>query len=164
MEEFLRRRLNPFLLISTVVVLAILAGLSVTYQDVLSDKVSTNQELRETLDDRNARISTLEAENANLTAELGLTEQDLASTINETARQEREIQGLESSVSSLEASVSSLETTVSQQEENITSLQAEVDEQSLTIDNLEANLSIICETPNENLTAEADDLCDTWWE
>lgn len=162
-QEFLRRRLNPFLLISTVVVLAILAGLSVTYQDVLSDKVSTNQQLRDTVEEKEARITALENETANLSSALELTRQDLAATVNETQRQEETIQDLEGEVSDLEGTVSDLESTIEEKNATIDDLRTTIDEKTTTVNNLLDLLDTICtETPDANMTADASDACDDW--
>ncbi|MDY6761658.1 MAG: hypothetical protein SVY41_01290 [Candidatus Nanohaloarchaea archaeon] len=163
MQEFLRRRLNPFLLVSTVVVLAILAGLSVTYQDVLSEKVSTNQQLRETVQEKKARIATLENRTANLSSALTAARQDLRVTVNETQRQEQVITDLESTVASLNDTVQSLQATVASQEASIADLKDTVAEQEDEIAALEDNLTVICEdVPEANMTDAAADACDRW--
>ncbi|MCJ7479150.1 MAG: hypothetical protein MUP63_03155 [Candidatus Nanohaloarchaeota archaeon QJJ-7] len=164
MEDFLRRRLNPFLLISTVAVLTILAGLSVTYQDVLSEKVSDNQQLEQELEDKNSRISTLEGRVSNLTGSLSRARQDLAATVNETRRQENLIEELQGEVSSLEDEVSTLEDTVAEKESTIGDLEDEVDTLEVEISNRESNLETICgDVPAENMTDDAEDACDGWW-
>ncbi len=163
MQEFLRRRLNPFLLISTVVVLTILAGLSVTYQDVLSEKVSTNQELRQTVEEKNDRISVLEDRNTNLTTELATARQDLSATINETQRQEAEIEDLEDTVAARESTIDSLETTIADKNATIDDLRSTIDTKEDTINNLLDLLDTICtETPDGNMTSDANDACDDW--
>ncbi|MDY6765876.1 MAG: hypothetical protein SVW77_00755 [Candidatus Nanohaloarchaea archaeon] len=162
-KEFLRRRLNPFLLVSTVVVLAILAGLSVTYQDVLSEKVSTNQQLRQTVEEKNVRIATLENRTANLSTRLAAARQDLAATVNETQRQEQLITDLESAVTSLNSTVQSLRSTVASQEATIADLESEVETQESEIVALKDNLTLICEdVPASNMTDAAADACERW--
>ncbi len=166
MKEFLRRRLNPFLLISTVVVLAILAGLSVTYQDVLSDKVSTNQQLQSDLQEKRSRVVTLENMTANLSDALTRTRNDLAVTVEETQRQEQRIGELESTVTSLNDTVQSLEETVELKEATISNLQDTVDAQDLEISNLKQNLTDICDdysdNPSANLSGIPADRCERW--
>ncbi|MDY6770064.1 MAG: hypothetical protein SVU88_03760 [Candidatus Nanohaloarchaea archaeon] len=163
MEEFLRRRLNPFLLVSTVVVLAILAGLSVTYQDVLSEKVSTNKQLRQTVQEKQARISTLENRTANLSTALAAARQDLAVTVNETQRQEQLIAGLRETVTSLNSTVQSLQATVASQKTTISDLEAEVEAQETELAALKDNLTVICgDVPEANMTDAAADACDRW--
>lgn len=166
MQEFLRRRLNPFLLISTVVVLGILAGLSVTYQDVLSEKVSTNKQLQADLQEKRSRVVTLENMTQNLSTALSRTRQDLAATVNETQRQEQTISSLEDTVASLNGTVQSLEETVADQEATIDSLKQTIDEQETEIANLEANLTDICEdhqdNPAVNLSGTPESRCERW--
>ncbi|MFB6207943.1 MAG: hypothetical protein ABEJ69_01190, partial [Candidatus Nanohaloarchaea archaeon] len=66
----LKRRLNPFLLISTVLVLSLLAGMSVVYQSQLHDLVSSKKDLSQELQQKNQRIAELEARNSNLSSRL----------------------------------------------------------------------------------------------
>ncbi len=73
----LKRRLNPFLLISTVLILSLLAGLSVLYQGQLDNVVSQKEDLSEELQEKNERIAELQQETTNLTMELEDTESEL---------------------------------------------------------------------------------------
>jgi len=66
----LKRRLNPFLLATTVLVLSLLAGLSVMYQGQLSDILSDKKSIQQQLDDRNQEVSNLESENSDLTQQI----------------------------------------------------------------------------------------------
>lgn len=55
-DKLLKRKLNPFLLITTVMVLAILAGLSVMYQQELGELVGTKDNLSTELKDTEAEL------------------------------------------------------------------------------------------------------------
>lgn len=99
-ERLLKRKLNPFLLVTTVMVLAILAGVSVMYQQELGDLVGTTDNLTTELQDTEAELEqarenitrlrgtkeNLEGEVDNLTTTLG----------NVRDSKNEEISGLES--------------------------------------------------------------------
>ncbi|WP_414837525.1 hypothetical protein ACK3SF_04610 [Candidatus Nanosalina sp. VS9-1] len=55
-DKLLKRKLNPFLLVTTVMVLAILAGLSVMYQQELGELVGTKDNLSTQLKDTEAEL------------------------------------------------------------------------------------------------------------
>lgn len=88
----LKRRLNPFLLISTVVVLSLLAGLSVLYQSELNDLVTERKNLSATLEDRNQKINELETEVDNLTDRRSELNQSLVNLQSSLAERQSQIQ------------------------------------------------------------------------
>lgn len=101
-DRLLKRKLNPFLLVTTVMVLAILAGLTVVYQQELGDLVGTKDNLTTELQDTEAK---LEQARENIT-ELRNTRETLNSEISnlsttlENVRESKnsEISGLESTL------------------------------------------------------------------
>lgn len=107
----LKRHLNPFLLVSTVLILSLLAGLSVLYQGQLNNVVTEKKELNQTLQDKNQRITRLQQEKSNLSTSLADTESDLKRYIDlyETEKDQRKT--LEGEVSDLEEKVEDLEET-----------------------------------------------------
>ncbi len=131
----LKRRLNPFLLATTVLVLSLLAGLSVMYQGQLSDILSDKQGLQENLEETRQEVSRLKAENANLTQEI--------------ERKERQINNLSSESSSLESEVGSLRSEVETLESENSNLQDEV---------------IDFENKTEGLNQSLEDVCGIHWE
>ncbi|MFB6144355.1 MAG: hypothetical protein ABEJ98_03520 [Candidatus Nanohaloarchaea archaeon] len=147
----LKRRLNPFLLASTVLVLALLAGLSVMYQGQLSDILSEKKNLKDKLEQRNARISTLESRVSNLTQELSNTEQDLDMYIRRNMQLKENISRLENRVNSLQQDKENLENRISQ-------LKNMTENLNLTIVDLNNTLNVICE--DANLTDDGQTLCE----
>lgn len=149
----LKRRLNPILLISTVLTLALIAGMSVVYQDQLNNIVSDNKDLEQQLEERKHTIEGLESENEDL--------KDRASTLNSTSNQLQDL-------------IDEKNQTIEEQESTITSLgsekedlQNQVDSMNQTIRDLEGNLSEvkndledICEDDDNNLTDSSDGICD----
>lgn len=146
MDTLLKRQLNPFLLISTVLVLALLAGLSVVYQSQLSDLVSNRNTLQ---DELNQKENTIEELRANLT-QLQDRTSNLNSTLAETnalIQEERRLRReKEARIQSLESRVSNLSSTV--------------EIQNVTISNLESNLS---DTRQDwkSMNNTLDDICDS---
>jgi len=147
----LKRRLNPFLLATTVLVLSLLAGLSVMYQGQLSDILSDKKNLQQQLEDREQEVSNLKAENANLSQQV----QEKDNRINDLAS---ESSNLESEVSSLESDVSTLETELSQKEKRILELENKTED----FEFLNGSMSTICTDDGNNLTEDSRDLCDSW--
>jgi septal ring factor EnvC (AmiA/AmiB activator) len=110
-QPILKRRLNPFLLISTVAALSLLAGVSVLYQSQIADAETnvseTNQELREAQNEIQ-RLS-LERENAtrklnNLNKSLRETEKELDTTEGELKNKTERIEELENNLAQQENS------------------------------------------------------------
>lgn len=105
----LKRRLNPFLLATTVLVLSLLAGLSVMYQGQLSDILSDKKDLQENLEEKRNQVSNLQAENANLTQEIEQKERRLNNLSSESQSLESEVESLNNEVDTLEARNSNLQ-------------------------------------------------------
>ncbi|MFB6191185.1 MAG: hypothetical protein ABEJ64_02060 [Candidatus Nanohaloarchaea archaeon] len=66
----LKRRLNPFLLVSTVLILSLLAGLSVLYQGQINNLVEEKKDLKQQIEQKDRRISKIQQEKSNLSADL----------------------------------------------------------------------------------------------
>ena len=159
MEKLLKRRLNPFLLISTVLVLGLLAGLSVVYQSQLSDLVSDRSSLQEEVDQKENRIQGLEANLSDLrqrTSSLNSTLEETNQIVQEERRlkqqKEERVNQLEDQVSDLSATVETQNTTIQSLETNNTRLR---EDWSL----MNSTLEDVCDSA-ENQTVV--DQCDDW--
>ncbi len=157
----LKRRLNPFLLAATVLVLSLLAGLSVMYQGQLSNVLSDKKELQQELDQKNQRIATLQQENANLSSDLQNARADLD-------RYTRLYRNAQNDISSLNSTIEDLRGDIENQEEQIASLNSRIEDLKLNIttlqlevNDLEDSLSIICETSENNLTETSEEECES---
>ncbi len=150
----LKRRLNPFLLATTVLVLSLLAGLSVMYQGQLSDILSDKNNLEEQLEDKKQEVSNLEAENSNLSQEIQEKDNRISNLASESS-------SLESEVSSLESDVETLETELSQKDAEILELENQTDELELQIEYMNLTIEEICENGN-NTIQDGDDRCEEW--
>lgn len=150
----LKRRLNPFLLATTVLVLSLLAGLSVMYQGQLSDILSDKKSLEDKLDDRNQEISNLEAENSNLSEQL----QEKDNRINNLAS---ESSSLESEVNSLESDIDTLELQKIELEDEITLLENQTESLNDTIEMMNVTIGLICSGEN-NTIEDGEDKCEDW--
>lgn len=150
----LKRRLNPFLLATTVLVLSLLAGLSVMYQGQLSDILSDKKNLQEKLDDREQQISNLQSENSNLSQQI----QEKDNRINNLASESSQ---LESEVSSLEDDITTLESEVSEKEEEILELESKNSNLSLELAEINGTLEDICAYDNNTIN-DGDDHCEEW--
>ena len=150
----LKRRLNPFLLATTVLVLSLLAGLSVMYQGQLSDILSDKNSLQQQLEERNQEVSNLQAENSNLSQQIQEKDNRISNLASESSN-------LESEVESLESDVSTLETELSEREEEI--LQLEDRNTNLTVDLAAMNETLrdICSSENNTIN-DGDDNCEEW--
>ena len=151
----LKRRLNPFLLATTVLVLSLLAGLSVMYQGQLSDILSDKKSLEDTLEDRNQKVSNLQAENANLSQQI----QEKNNRINSLASESSQ---LESEVSALESDVNTLEVQISEKDQEILELENEKDNITRTLALINESFENVCEDDYVNMTEDSQDECDDW--
>jgi chromosome segregation ATPase len=150
----LKRRLNPFLLATTVLVLSLLAGLSVMYQGQLSDILSDKKSLEDKLEDRKQEISNLQSENANLSEQL----QEKNSRINSLAS---ESSSLESEVNSLESDIDTLESQNAELEDDITLLEDQKESLNDTIELMNVTIGLICDAEN-NTIEDGEDKCEDW--
>lgn len=150
----LKRRLNPFLLASTVLVLALLAGLSVVYQGQLEDVLQTQENLSSTLEEKNSRIDTLELRVSNLTNETSVLEQNVDKYVNRS-------ENLKSEVSTLETEIDKLEDDKENLEDKISGLRSDKEDLRDTIDNINGTLELICDDVNSTVE-DGDVRCDRW--
>lgn len=151
----LKRRLNPFLLATTVLVLSLLAGLSVMYQGQLSDILSDKNSLQDQLEEKNQQVSNLQAENSNLSQKIQEKDNRISNLASESSN-------LESEVESLESDVSTLETELSEREEEILRLEDENEDLNITVSRLNLSIGQICENDYTNMTEDSQDECDQW--
>lgn len=151
----LKRRLNPFLLVSTVLVLSLLAGMSVLYQSQLNDLVSSNKNLEGTLEEKNSRISTLEAQVANMSSTLEDLNQSLQQS-NRILREERnESEQRQSTIETLENIVSSQNNTIQSLQGNLTNLTQHADA-------VNQSLEFVCTDGATNLSSASQSECSDW--
>lgn len=155
--ELLKRRLNPFLLVSTVLVLSLLAGLSVLYQGQLSEILSEKKSLQSQMEEKNARIAELENRTANLSRRLNTKQTDLKQTVDLYQSEKQKRKRLQDEVSSLESEISSLKTDIEGFKSEISDLEAKIDDLNSTVDDLNQSLSDICSENDNNLTDTSDE-------
>jgi chromosome segregation ATPase len=141
-SPMLKRRLNPFLLATIILVLSILAALSVLYQGQLSNILDERNNLSETLDERNERISQLESENSNLSERISGLEDDVETYISENELLRSRIDSLNSTVDSQEEELEELE----ELEEDNSDLQQEVS-------GINSTLELFCGDVNNTIQA-----------
>jgi len=142
----LKRRLNPFLLASTVLILSLLAGLSVLYQGQLKQTVSQNKNLTQKLQDQNDRIQSLQAENTNITEKLS-NKKDSLSTL------QRLYNGLKKDRDSLKSEVSKLQGKKNALETNLTDARQQIQSINQTLDD-------VCSLAWDNMTSLGRDQCE----
>lgn len=138
----LKRRLNPFLLVSTVLILSLLAGLSVLYQGQLNNLVTDKKDLKQQLNEKDTKISELEQEKKNLTRQI--------------REKDNEIQRLKSLLASKKQEVEKL----SQQ---VTRLQNQLEQASSTSNTtrqINDTLGFICGDSENQLSSDSRDLCE----
>lgn len=140
----LKRRLNPFLLATTVLILSLLAALSVLYQGQLSELLSEKQDLSDNLEQKNREISVLKAENSNLSQELQDRERDIETYLNENEALNSQINNLNSTIDRLKGDVEELE------QENL--------ELNESLQDVNSTLGIICGEESNNIT-DGDEFC-----
>ena len=145
-QPLLKRRLNPFLLISTVAALSLLAGVSVLYQDQISQKTSqvedinqTRVELQATIDEQEVRIE----------------------------NQSRQMNALENNIQQLQDERQEINSTLTEKEETIQDLQRQLrdanqnEELETRIDNMNESIGFFC----YNMDTQSDeflDECSQW--
>ena len=152
----LKRRLNPFLLVSTVVVLSLLAGLSVLYQSELNDLVTDRKNLSSTIEEKNSRIASLESQVDNLSIR--------SSDLNQSVKNLRE--GLAERISTIEEKNSTIEQLRNDLEEknrSVESLRAENQELNNTINDMRLDFGTLCENNRENITRRGREICDEYF-
>lgn len=150
----LKRRLNPFLIAITILVLSLLAGLSVMYSGVIEDKVEKTKDLNETIKQKNQEISRLKAAKANLSQELNNKEGDVNRWTSIARERKQEISDLNDKISDLEDEKSGLKSEVDRLE-NV-SFQT-----NLTLADMNSTLEDICDADN-NTVSGGDEKCNEW--
>lgn len=137
----LKRRLNPFLLVSTVLILSLLAGLTVLYQGTLADVTDSKKDLQEQLNQSEHEIKQLKADKKNLT---------------------RQIRDKEDEISRLQSLLDSKEQEVNQLSQRITTLENQLEQASSTSNTTQQvndTLSFVCSDPDTQLSSDSTDLC-----
>jgi len=151
----LKRRLNPILRISTVLTLALIAGMSVVYQDQLNNLVSDNKDLQQQLEDRKQTIEGLESENEDL--------EDRASTLNSTSNQLQElIDEKNQTIEEQDSTITSLRDDNQDLENQVEGLNSTVVDLEANISEIENDLEDICENDDNNLTDGSDETCEDY--
>lgn len=107
----LRRRLNPFLLISTVLILSLLAGLTVIYQDTLANVEDRKQDLKDQVNQTEQEIKQLEADKRNLTRQIRDKEDEISRLDSLLDSKEQEVQQLSQRITTLENQLENADTT-----------------------------------------------------
>ena len=156
-NNFLKRKLNPFLLITTVMVLAILAGASVIYQQELGELVGTRENLSTQLENTEAEleqakqnISDLRSTRESLNTEISGLETDLEG-LRESKNQR--ISNLESNLSEVRTERDNFREKFEEQNET----RAELEDQNV---NLRYSLELVCGDLNE--TKSTFDECESY--
>lgn len=149
MKFLLKRRLNPFLLLTTVVGLSLLVGLSIVFQTQFEDIAGDRAYLQTEIEQLNSEIESLEQNNTQL------SEQN-HQLRKRTSELENQISEIESQESGLEDEVSRLENQTSQLQKERNNLREERDD-------VISDLDVICqlETIEE---PSSKNLCDKWAE
>ncbi len=141
----LKRRLNPFLLAATVLVLSLLAGLSVMYQGQLSNVLSDKKELQQELDQKNQRIASLQQENANLSKDLRIARSDQQQTQKLLDNAEQDIRSLNSTIEELRGDIDEQEDRIATLNTRINELQLNITDLRLTVNDLNGSIAELCE-------------------
>ncbi len=146
MKFLLKRRLNPFLLVTTVIVLALLAGLSIIYQTQFDDIVSDKQSMQEELYQERAAAGELE---------------------NKTDAQNQEISNLENRTEELEEEAEEAQMSSEERDDTVESLQGQIENLEGELgevrderDTLDLQMTNICEDNQKSETAEEE--CSVW--
>lgn len=140
-SPMLKRRLNPFLLATIILVLSILAALSVLWQGNLTQLQTEKNNLSATLNESQQLVSDLEEENKNLSERINSLENDL-----ETYTEESEL--LRSRIDSLNSTVDSI------QEEN-----RELEQENQELSGVNDTLGFVCNDVN-NTIENGQAICD----
>jgi len=128
-QPILKRRLNPLLLISTVAALSLLAGVSVLYQDQISQSGEELNQIQNEKTELNNTVRRLEAEKQN---------------------QSVEINRLQDRVETLNTEKDSLNDTIQQKNQEISNLESRLQEvreeakNSDQVDSINQSLATVC--------------------
>jgi len=147
MKFLLKRRLNPFLLLTTVIGLSLLAGLSIIYQTQFDEVTSEKQSLEEKL---------VEAE-----AELENKRQNTTSLETRNNELQTEVSELEEQLNNQDESAEGLESEVERLESENSELQDERNEYRSDFNTVRSDLRTICDD-EDNLNENSRLICHTW--
>jgi len=146
MSFLLKRRLNPFLLLITVISLSLLAGLSITYQTQLDGATSDHQDLQENLTETKAELEEAET-NLTILEDENEVLDDQASGFNED-------------LADAESQVESLQNDIDVLNQDISSLEDERDSYKSNFEDIESDLAQICN--EEDLDEGSEAICEAW--
>ncbi|NMJ77314.1 hypothetical protein GLU64_02800 [Nanohaloarchaea archaeon] len=146
-KRILKRKLNPFLLITTVLVLAILAGSSVFYQTELSNLTSSKRDLNIQLDNKTQKIKSLERQRQNLS-------KSLDDRIGEIERLENTNIEKENRINELKDRLTKLNSTSSQIKQENERLENENKDLKDRLDDLNFSMNIICSSNSTSTRIE----------
>jgi chromosome segregation ATPase len=149
----LKRRLNPFLIASTILVLSLLAGLSVMWQGQLSNLQGEKKNIKSELEQKEQRLANLQAEKSNLSEKLQTTGSSLDQLRSDYS-------SLETERDQLKKEVSNLEDEVDQKESTITDLENETDSLEENLTEVRTDFRTVCSNDGNNLTDSAETACD----
>jgi septal ring factor EnvC (AmiA/AmiB activator) len=149
MKFLLKRRLNPFLLLTTVLGLSLLVGLSIVFQTQFEDIAGDREELQAEIEGLNSKINALEQNNTRLVEQNSRLE-------NETSELEKQINSIESQESDLESEVERLNNRTEQLQQERNRLREERDD-------MQRSIRDICQLETiENTGYICDDYVDNW--
>lgn len=157
-NNFLKRKLNPFLLITTVMVLAILAGASVIYQQELVELVGTRENLSTQLENTEAELKQAKNNISDL--------RDTKEKLNiEISALEKDLENLRTST---DQKISSLESNLSEVKSERDTYKDDLDETQTTLENVRENrddirfdFELVC--GESNLTETAEERCENYF-
>ncbi len=149
MDFLLKRRLNPFLLLTTVVGLSLLVGLSIVYQTQFEEIAGERSDKETEIQELNNKIDSLNQNNTILTERNEELE-------NRTIELEDEIESIESEESGLEEQVGNLQNQTDQ-------LREERNEYRDDFESIQLDIRQLCE--QEDLQEDSSEtICDIWAE
>lgn len=102
-QPILKRRLNPFLLISTVAALSLLAGVAVLAQDQVNNIQNQKVNIQTAFEEVNQTVERLRLENENKSRKIKALEQNISSTSQELNTAKSELQNKTERIENLEA-------------------------------------------------------------
>ena len=133
-QPILKRRLNPFLLISTVAALSLLAGVAVISQDRIAAVQEEKNTWQERFNERNNTIQRLSLENENKSRQINALEQNISNTAQELNNVRSELQNKTERIENLEQQLD--------QQSQQSSFDASAQE---TIRQLNSSIGVICQ-------------------
>lgn len=137
----LKRRLNPFLLVSTVLILSLLAGLSVLYQGQINNMVEDQRQMKEKLNESRFKVKQIKSEKKILEKELRQKKSEIDRLESLLASKRKEIEKLAQRIKLLKNQLEDARST-----DNTTS-------------RLNDTLGTICGDKETTLSNDASDLC-----